>query len=152
MALNPQYEEIGKGFVTQYYAMFDDPMQRPNLVNLYNVSVGAGRVSAGTGWGSCGIMLLVGGVSPVPVGQVPNLNFCSFFLVVLGGTTRGKRGIFCIALFTSFVHSRKRRQSDLSSESFPLLTQFLLNYFWPILDVRLVGVKTFYTMLSFTRS
>lgn len=38
MALNPQYEEIGKGFVTQYYAMFDDPLQRPNLVNLYNVS------------------------------------------------------------------------------------------------------------------
>lgn len=39
MALNPQYEEIGKGFVTQYYAMFDDPQQRPNLVNLYNVSI-----------------------------------------------------------------------------------------------------------------
>ncbi|KAJ6638784.1 putative nuclear transport factor 2 [Pseudolycoriella hygida] len=36
MALNPQYEEIGKGFVQQYYAMFDDPIQRPNLVNLYN--------------------------------------------------------------------------------------------------------------------
>lgn len=38
MALNPQYEEIGKGFVQQYYAIFDDPNQRPNLVNLYNVS------------------------------------------------------------------------------------------------------------------
>ncbi|KXJ67960.1 hypothetical protein RP20_CCG007074 [Aedes albopictus] len=39
MALNPQYEEIGKGFVTQYYAMFDDPQQRPNLVNLYNAEL-----------------------------------------------------------------------------------------------------------------
>lgn len=36
MALNPQYEDIGKGFVAQYYAIFDDPLQRPNLVNLYN--------------------------------------------------------------------------------------------------------------------
>lgn len=39
MALNPQYEEIGKGFVQQYYAIFDDPAQRPGLVNLYNVSI-----------------------------------------------------------------------------------------------------------------
>lgn len=39
MALNPQYEEIGRGFVQQYYALFDDPTQRPNLVNMYNVSV-----------------------------------------------------------------------------------------------------------------
>lgn len=38
MALNPQYEDIGKGFVQQYYAIFDDPNQRPGLVNLYNVS------------------------------------------------------------------------------------------------------------------
>lgn len=38
MALNPQYEEIGKGFVHQYYALFDDPSQRPNLVHLFNVS------------------------------------------------------------------------------------------------------------------
>lgn len=38
MALNPQYEEIGKGFVQQYYAMFDDPALRANLVNLYSVS------------------------------------------------------------------------------------------------------------------
>ncbi|XP_071050412.1 probable nuclear transport factor 2 isoform X1 [Onthophagus taurus] len=35
MALNPQYEAIGKGFVQQYYAVFDDPTQRGNLVNLY---------------------------------------------------------------------------------------------------------------------
>lgn len=41
MALNPQYEEIGRGFVQQYYALFDDPAQRPNLVNMYNVSVRA---------------------------------------------------------------------------------------------------------------
>lgn len=39
MALNPQYEEIGKGFVSQYYALFDDPIQRPNLVHLFNVSI-----------------------------------------------------------------------------------------------------------------
>lgn len=38
MALNPQYEAIGKGFVQQYYALFDDPTQRANLVNMYNVS------------------------------------------------------------------------------------------------------------------
>jgi len=39
MALNLQYEEIGKGFVQQYYAMFDDLNQRPGLVNLYSVSM-----------------------------------------------------------------------------------------------------------------
>lgn len=38
MTLNPQYDEIGKGFVAQYYLLFDDPEQRQNLVNLYNVS------------------------------------------------------------------------------------------------------------------
>ncbi|CAG5087288.1 probable nuclear transport factor 2 isoform X1 [Cotesia glomerata] len=36
MALNPSYEAIGKGFVSQYYALFDDPNQRPNLINLYS--------------------------------------------------------------------------------------------------------------------
>lgn len=39
MSLNPAYEAIGKGFVQQYYAMFDDPAQRPNLLNMYNVSI-----------------------------------------------------------------------------------------------------------------
>nr|CAH7750424.1 unnamed protein product [Callosobruchus chinensis] len=39
MALNPQYEAIGKGFVQQYYAFFDDPTQRQNLVNMYNVEL-----------------------------------------------------------------------------------------------------------------
>lgn len=38
MALNLQYEAIGKGFVQQYYALFDDPNQRPTLANMYNVS------------------------------------------------------------------------------------------------------------------
>lgn len=38
MALNPQYNEIGKGFVQQYYALFDDPNLRQSLINLYNVS------------------------------------------------------------------------------------------------------------------
>lgn len=38
MTLNPAYEAIGKGFVQQYYALFDDPAQRPTLMNLYNVS------------------------------------------------------------------------------------------------------------------
>lgn len=38
MALNPQYEDIGKGFVQQYYAMFDDPARRGDLVHLFNVS------------------------------------------------------------------------------------------------------------------
>ena len=50
MALNPAYEAIGTGFVTQYYSMFDDPSQRPNLVNMYNVSIikFAGIIGAGT--------------------------------------------------------------------------------------------------------
>lgn len=39
MALNAAYEAIGKTFVEQYYVLFDDPNQRPNLVNLYNVSL-----------------------------------------------------------------------------------------------------------------
>ncbi|KAI5638536.1 nuclear transport factor 2 (NTF2) domain-containing protein [Phthorimaea operculella] len=37
MALNPQYDAIGKGFVQQYYALFDDPASRPSLANMYNV-------------------------------------------------------------------------------------------------------------------
>ncbi|KAF5306165.1 hypothetical protein FQR65_LT07441 [Abscondita terminalis] len=37
MTLNPQYEAIGKGFVQQYYALFDDPVQRSNLANMYNI-------------------------------------------------------------------------------------------------------------------
>ncbi|XP_011051394.1 PREDICTED: probable nuclear transport factor 2 isoform X2 [Acromyrmex echinatior] len=36
MAMNVPYEAIGKGFVQQYYAMFDDAAQRPNLINMYN--------------------------------------------------------------------------------------------------------------------
>ncbi|XP_050535345.1 probable nuclear transport factor 2 [Daktulosphaira vitifoliae] len=36
MALNPQYEAIGKGFVGQYYQMFDDASQRASLVTMYN--------------------------------------------------------------------------------------------------------------------
>jgi len=39
MALNPEYEAIGKAFTNQYYAMFDDPIQRPNLINLYNAEL-----------------------------------------------------------------------------------------------------------------
>ncbi|XP_052866203.1 probable nuclear transport factor 2 [Anopheles cruzii] len=39
MALNPQYEEIGKGFVTQYYSLFDDSTRRSSLVNLYNTEL-----------------------------------------------------------------------------------------------------------------
>nr|BAN21051.1 conserved hypothetical protein [Riptortus pedestris] len=36
MALNPAYDVIGKGFVSQYYAFFDDPNERSKLVNMYN--------------------------------------------------------------------------------------------------------------------
>ncbi|ENN74991.1 hypothetical protein HUJ04_000102 [Dendroctonus ponderosae] len=39
MTLNLQYEAIGKGFVQQYYALFDDPNQRRNLANMYNVEL-----------------------------------------------------------------------------------------------------------------
>ena len=39
MALNPQYEAIGKAFTQQYYALFDDPAQRQQLTALYNVSL-----------------------------------------------------------------------------------------------------------------
>uniref|UniRef100_A0A1A9W936 NTF2-related export protein n=1 Tax=Glossina brevipalpis TaxID=37001 RepID=A0A1A9W936_9MUSC len=38
MALNPQYEEIGKGFVQQYYALFDNPVQRANVINFYSAT------------------------------------------------------------------------------------------------------------------
>lgn len=38
MALNPQYADIGNGFVQQYYGFFDDPAQRANVVNFYSVS------------------------------------------------------------------------------------------------------------------
>jgi len=36
MTLNPNYDQIGKAFTQQYYAMFDDAAQRAGLVNLYN--------------------------------------------------------------------------------------------------------------------
>lgn len=39
MSLNPAYEAIGKGFVQQYYLLFDDPSQRPSLAAMYNVSL-----------------------------------------------------------------------------------------------------------------
>lgn len=39
MALNPAYDAIGKGFVEQYYALFDDVNERRKLVNMYNVSI-----------------------------------------------------------------------------------------------------------------
>ncbi|KAI9582131.1 probable nuclear transport factor 2 isoform X1 [Glossina fuscipes] len=38
MALNPQYEDIGKGFVQQYYALFDNPVQRANVINFYSTT------------------------------------------------------------------------------------------------------------------
>ncbi|KAL5277203.1 NUTF2 family protein [Megaselia abdita] len=38
MALNPQYADIGNGFVQQYYAIFDDPAQRANVVNFYSAT------------------------------------------------------------------------------------------------------------------
>jgi len=36
MNLNPQYIDIGKGFVTQYYSLFDNPNERNSLYNMYN--------------------------------------------------------------------------------------------------------------------
>ncbi|XP_063972628.1 probable nuclear transport factor 2 [Diachasmimorpha longicaudata] len=36
MALNLAYDDIGKGFVQQYYGLFDDAVQRATLVNMYN--------------------------------------------------------------------------------------------------------------------
>ncbi|CAN8024305.1 probable nuclear transport factor 2 [Ixodes scapularis] len=36
MSLNPQYDTIGKTFIQQYYAMFDDPNLRQNLLTFYN--------------------------------------------------------------------------------------------------------------------
>nr|XP_036677637.1 probable nuclear transport factor 2 [Drosophila suzukii] len=38
MSLNPQYEDIGKGFVQQYYAIFDDPANRANVVNFFSAT------------------------------------------------------------------------------------------------------------------
>jgi len=35
MALNPNYEQIGKTFVQQYYQLMDDSTQRPNVANFY---------------------------------------------------------------------------------------------------------------------
>jgi len=36
MALNPNYEAIGKAFTEQYYNIFDNAATRPQLQNLYN--------------------------------------------------------------------------------------------------------------------
>jgi len=34
--INPDYDNIGKAFTQQYYAMFDNPATRAQLVSLYN--------------------------------------------------------------------------------------------------------------------
>jgi hypothetical protein len=39
MALNPNYEQIGKTFVQQYYVLMDDSTQRPNVANFYLVLI-----------------------------------------------------------------------------------------------------------------
>ena len=36
MALNPNFDQIGKAFIQQYYAMFDNPATRGQLGALYN--------------------------------------------------------------------------------------------------------------------
>lgn len=38
MALNPQYEAIGKAFTQSYYAIFDNVQGRNQLLSLYHVS------------------------------------------------------------------------------------------------------------------
>ena len=38
MALNPQYDSIGKAFVQQYYKLFDDAAHRHELIALYNTN------------------------------------------------------------------------------------------------------------------
>lgn len=40
MAFNPNYDEIGKTFVSQYYSIFDNPDTRAQLVVFYNVRSG----------------------------------------------------------------------------------------------------------------
>ncbi len=37
-SFNPQYDTIGKSFAQQYYAMFDNPASRGDLLRLYHVS------------------------------------------------------------------------------------------------------------------
>lgn len=40
VSMNPNYEQIGKTFVQQYYAMFDgDATLRTGLANFYSVSI-----------------------------------------------------------------------------------------------------------------
>jgi len=34
--MNPDFKNIGEAFTQQYYALFDDPQRRAQLVNLYN--------------------------------------------------------------------------------------------------------------------
>ena len=48
MALNPNYEQIGKSFVQQYYALMDDSAQRPNVANFYSVGVTGPRFHSTT--------------------------------------------------------------------------------------------------------
>ena len=49
MALNPQYDAIGKAFVQQYYTIFDDAAQRHQLSALYNVSSNVYRKGISSG-------------------------------------------------------------------------------------------------------
>ncbi|KAH8286849.1 hypothetical protein KR018_002024 [Drosophila ironensis] len=36
MSLNANFESIGNSFVQEFYAVFDDPEKRTNIVNFYN--------------------------------------------------------------------------------------------------------------------
>lgn len=58
MALNPQYEEIGKGFVQQYYSLFDDPANRASVVNFYSVSSVHGLLQAQLSSSACVVILI----------------------------------------------------------------------------------------------
>lgn len=39
MSWNPQYDQIGKTFVQQYYTCFDDPTQRASVAAFYDVRI-----------------------------------------------------------------------------------------------------------------
>merc|ERR1719323_2031493 len=73
MALNPNYEAIGKAFTTQYYQMFDNPATRPQLQALYNAEQSLLSFEGQQMQGSAKIMEKLGSLTFQKIGHLINV-------------------------------------------------------------------------------
>jgi hypothetical protein len=76
MALNPQYEPIGKAFTQQYYALFDDPTQRHQLSNFYNAETSLMTFEGQSMQGTVKIMEKLGSLTFQKIGHLVTAVDC----------------------------------------------------------------------------